>query len=59
MSESIETALLESYTSISDLLDLFLLFDLVSQNTKNFWEYLDSINFVFDFGLVLEYLQNS
>ena len=32
-------------------------FDLVSQNTKNFWEYLDSINFVFDFGLVLGYLQ--
>ena len=56
MSESIETALLESYTSISDLLDLFLLFDLVSQNTKNFWEYLDSINFVFDFGLILGYL---
>ena len=31
-------------------------FDLVSQYTKNFWEYLDSINFVFDFGLILGYL---
>ena len=29
----------------------------MSQYTKNFWEYLNSINFVFDFGLVLGYLQ--
>ena len=29
----------------------------MSQYTKNFWEYLNSINFVFDFGLVLGYFQ--
>ena len=36
--------------------DLIFWFDLVSQYTKNFWESLDSINFVFDFGLILGYL---
>ena len=37
--------------------DFIFWFVLVSQFTKNFWEYLDSINFVFDFVLVLGYLQ--
>ena len=37
--------------------DLIFWFVLVSQYTKKFWEYLDSIIFVFDFGLVLGYLQ--